>query len=392
MTDRKDDPIRAEIPERQRRIREEMAKRNIGALILTSRANFEYFTGFKSMFWASTTRPFYAVIVPDRTSSTILVHLSEERSSAFDPGNSKFIFYTVFLHDALRTLVETVAKQAPSAKQIAIDYGADMFGRGSLALVESLRDLPARPQVVEADEMIWAVRMIKSEYEIEMKRRACHIATESFFAALKGLTLGQTEKDFGRAITIEMLNRGADYVDFLPVHFGKSKLPYLCPPSDRRLEQDDFIWVDMGCVYNDYHSDLNRIAKAGKISEFEHTAYRFVREVTIELAKRVRPGMPCPDVVREFEKLWAPGAFGKPYGHAARIGHGSGMGLTEPPSLMESSTEIIQPGMILHLEPKIETDSGVFQVEEVFVVRQNGTEFLSDLAPETLPSVPVSKS
>jgi Xaa-Pro dipeptidase len=382
-----DDPIRTEVPKRQRRVREEMARRNVDALILTSRANFEYFTGFRSTFWASTTRPFYSVILRDSSSCIILVHRAEERSTAFDHGNAEFVFYTLFLNDALRTLAELIAKRALSAKRIAIDYGDDIFGRGSLTLVDALRGLPGNPEVLEGDQLIWAVRLIKSEYEIQMKRRACHIATDSFFEPLPNLRLGQTEKEFGRAITINMLNNGADYVDFLPVHFGKSGLPYIRPASERRLEQDDFVWVDMGCVYNDYHSDLNRIAKAGETSESERAAYRFVREVTIELAKRIRPGMPCPEVVREFDKLWTPGAFGKPYGNSARIGHGSGLGLTEPPSLMQDSTEVIQAGMILHLEPKIETDKGVFQVEEVFVVRENGVEFLSDLAPKELPTV-----
>jgi Xaa-Pro aminopeptidase len=235
--------------------------------------------------------------------------------------------------------------------------------------------------------MIWSVRAIKSEYEIEMKRRACHIAPQSFFAALKNLKLDQTENEFARTVKATMFQKGADAVDFLPVRFGKSKFAYLRPPSDNRLQKDDYVWVDMGCIVNGYHSDLNRIAKAGTVTDAEQKAYRFIRQLTIDLANTIRPGMPAPNVLREFDRLWNPGAFGKPYGSAARIGHGSGIGLTEPPSLMESSKEIIQTGMVLHLEPKIETDTGVFQVEEVFVVRDNGVEFLSDIAPPDLPTV-----
>jgi Xaa-Pro dipeptidase len=387
MSAEQGDPLRVEILRRQQRIKEEMAKRRVDALVLTGQASFEYFTGYRSAFWASTTRPFYAVIVPDRHATTIIVHQSEQRSTEFDIADSEFILYRLFLGDALRTLRDTVAKLAPTAKRIGLDYGNDLFGRGSLILDDSLRNLSSRPEVIEGDEIIWSVRAIKSEYEIEMKRRACHIAPQSFFAALKELKLGQTERDFGRAVTINMLQRGADYVDFLPVRFGKSKFAYLRPASDKPLEPDDFIWVDMGCVVSGYHSDLNRIAKAGETTEFERTAYRFIRDLTIELAKNIRPGMPCPDIIREFERLWTPGAFGKPFVSAARIGHGSGMGLTEPPSIMEGSKEVVLPGMVLHLEPKIETDSGVFQVEEVFVVRDNGVEFLSDIAPSELPSL-----
>ena len=381
------DILRNEIWARQRRVKEGMAKHDIDVLILTGQASLEYFTGYRSMFWASTTRPFYAVIVPERRSAVIIVHQSEQRSTEFAVGDSEFIFYRLFLQDGVRTLVDAVGKLAPSARSIALDYGDDLFGRGSLTLPAALEGLSSHPKLVEGHELIWSVRAIKSEYEIEMKRRACHIAPQAFFEALAGLKLGISEKEFGRAITISMLQRGAEHVDFLPVRFGKAKLAYLRPPSDKTLERDDFVWVDMGCIYNGYHSDLNRIAKAGKTTEAEREAYGFIRGLTIELAKSVRPGMACPAVVREFERLWAPSAFGTPFTGASRIGHGSGIGLTEPPSIMESSTEVIQAGMILHLEPKIETDTGVFQVEEVFVVRENGVEFLSELSPPELPSL-----
>jgi Xaa-Pro aminopeptidase len=364
-----------------------MADRKVDVLILTGQASFEYFTGYRSEFWASTTRPFYGVIVPDRSEGTVIIHQSEQRSTPFDIAGNNFIFYELFLTDGLKALRETVAKFAPSARKIAVDFGDDLVGRGSLVLESMLRDLPSHPTVVEGAEMIWAVRAIKSEYEIEMKRRACHIAPQSFFEALKTLKLGQSENDFARAVKATMFQKGADAVDFLPVRFGKSKFAYLRPPSDNRLQKDDYIWVDMGCIVNGYHSDLNRIAKAGAVTDAEQTAYRFIRQLTIDLAKTVKPGMPAANVLREFDRLWGPGAFGKPYGSAARIGHGSGIGLTEPPSLMESSNEIIRTGMILHLEPKIETERGVFQVEEVFVVRDNGVEFLSDIAPPDLPSL-----
>src|SRR5262245_60690331 len=134
MSASNDEQLRAEIPVRQRRVKEEMAKRGIDVLILTGQASFEYFTGYRSMFWASTTRPFYGVIVPDKDRGTIIVHQSEQRTTEFDVGGSEFVFYQLFLKDGLRTLVATVGKLAPAAKRIALDYGDDLFGRGSLML------------------------------------------------------------------------------------------------------------------------------------------------------------------------------------------------------------------------------------------------------------------
>jgi hypothetical protein len=43
--------------------------------------------------------------------------------------------------------------------------------------------------------------------------------------------------------------------------------------------------------------------------------------------------------------------------------------------------------MVLHVEPRSEVAGGVFQVEEVFVVREKGIEFLSNLSPAILPVI-----
>lgn len=363
-----------------------MEHRRIDALILTGKSSFEYFTGYRSEFWVSNTRPLYAVIAQDKDSPIIVVHQSEQRSAVLDPANNTFVFYKLFLEDSLKSLRTEIAGISPNLKKIAIDYGPDLFGRGSLEIGSMLNELPSRPSIVEGAEVIWSVRSVKSEYEIEMKRRACSIATRSFFEVLPNLKIGDREAELARAIKIRMFANGADHIDFLPVRFGKTEIPYLRPASDKKLEPDDFVWVDMGCVFNGYHSDLNRIAKAGVVSQAEETAYQFVRGLTIELARLIRPGMPCSAVIPEFRRLWS-SEFGAPFSGAARIGHGSGIDLTEPPSIMEGSMEVIQAGMILHLEPKMETKNGVFQVEEVFVVRESHVEFLSDLSPSSLPSL-----
>ncbi len=45
---------------------------------------------------------------------------------------------------------------------------------------------------------------------------------------------------------------------------------------------------------------------------------------------------------------------------------------------------MIRPGMILHVEPKLERGEGVFQFEECIYVREDGVEFLTPLCPETM--------
>jgi len=97
--------------------------------------------------------------------------------------------------------------------------------------------------------------------------------------------------------------------------------------------------------------------------------------------------MTCGDVFEAFERLWREAGLPPSYGLVSRIGHGGGLDVTEPPSISKANPEIIRPGMILHLEPKLEIDGAVFQFEEVVYVRDDGIEFLSDLSPERIPVI-----
>ncbi|MBX9643678.1 MAG: M24 family metallopeptidase [Novosphingobium sp.] len=99
------------------------------------------------------------------------------------------------------------------------------------------------------------------------------------------------------------------------------------------------------------------------------------------VAARTPAGASC------FEDLARASSLGLPSATASRIGHGSGLNLTEPPSIGPSSTETLCPGMIIHVEPKYELDLGVFQTEEVAVVTKDGAKLISKLSQEKLPEI-----
>src|SRR5262249_45433240 len=114
--------------------------------------------------------------------------------------------------------------------------------------------------------------------------------------------------------------------------------------------------------------------------------YSYVRGVTLRLAEQIRPGMTGDKVFQKFDAIWSERNL-KRLALAGRIGHGSGLGITEPPSLMAGSEEVILEDMVLHLEPKMEIGNGMYQTEEVFRVTPHGPEFLSEIAPDKLPTI-----
>lgn len=378
---------------RLRGLKRVMAERSIDLFLVTDQANFQYFCGYKSLFWISKSRPM-ALLIPQDGDEAIIISSTLEilpiKLTESMPDAVRNISYTGFTPAFIDAIVSEMKLYNP--RRVAFDYGFESFGLGSLKLVEDLNHHFGPINLIEGSDYIWEIRAIKSPTEVLQKRVACEVATSSFFEALKDLRIGHTEIEFARRLTLKMIENGATSVPWLPVRFGRGSFPTHLPNRDRALAPNDFIWVDIGCVVNDSISDLNRVAKAGKVTAEEQRRYQEVRKMTVEILSVFRPGMTTGEAYNVYEAIAARSPLGVPKAFASfasRVGHGSGAGLTEPPSISANSKDVLREGMIIHIEPMYEIDGGVYQTEEVAVITTRGSEIISPIAPEQLPEVAI---
>ena len=70
-----------------------------------------------------------------------------------------------------------------------------------------------------------------------------------------------------------------------------------------------------------------------------------------------------------------------------RIGHGTGLDLSEPPSIMLNEPGVLKAGMVLYIEPNCQTAEGNFMVEESYLITEDGCERLGGAAPDELPEI-----
>ena len=113
--------------------------------------------------------------------------------------------------------------------------------------------------------------------------------------------------------------------------------------------------------------------------------YRRILEVNDLCIGAVRPGIPVHELVRVRDAAFREIGYEHASVHPGRMGHGSGLDMTEPPSIAETDETVLEPGMVLHIEPKIVRRSGIFQLEELVAVTRTGAEMITRPAPRTLP-------
>ncbi|PXW57908.1 Xaa-Pro aminopeptidase [Chelatococcus asaccharovorans] len=362
-----------------------MERAGLDVMVLTDQKNVHYFTDYRTMSWAYHARPILAMLTHDRL--VVFGSLTEANLIESAPRVFSSILYDGYLTEAIDAIADQIAAMPASRRRISIDHGPDMLGRGSLHLVSSLNRLSSDGEAVSAVDLLWRVRLIKSQYEAEMKKIAFGIVNRAFDQSVAMAYVGIPEYELCQMMQAQIYLNGAESAPPIAMLFADGDFFYGRHPSERKLRSGHYIWTDFRATYGGYPADRNRIARCGDPSQWEIDTYTGVRSLTIELAKTVKAGLRCCDIFDTFQRLWADAALGEIYGRVTRIGHGGGLDVTEPPSISATDETFIKPGMIFHIEPKLEKKGAVFQFEEVVFVREDGVEFLSEVSPETIPVI-----
>ena len=145
--------------------------------------------------------------------------------------------------------------------------------------------------------------------------------------------------------------------------------------------------LDTGAMFDGYFCDFDRNFAFGHVPAETAKAYAVLLDATEAGLQATRPGSTCADIYRAMQRVLEtdyPGGSG-----VGRMGHGLGMQLTEWPSITPKDETVLQPGMVLTLEPSVDLDAGRMIVhEENLVVTADGPVLLTRPAPKSMPVIP----
>ena len=379
---------RAEFEGRCARAQTLMTEQGLDAFFVTIKANVRYFTGFDSQFWESPTRPWFLVVPREGLPVAIVPEIGEAGMAATWISDIRSWPAPRPADDGISLLTACLSACRRRFGRIGAELGAENALRMPTADLLRLRDSLSPAEVVDASPLLRQLRMVKSPAEIAKIRHVCQLVSDGFEALPAKLQIGETERDACRKLRIDLLQRGVDDSPYLMGASGPGGYDnIIMGPTDRRLEAGDILIIDTGSTYDGYFSDFDRNFAFGRLSDAARRANGVVHGATDAGIAAARPGATTSEIWQTMMSiLEAGGALGNNVG---RMGHGLGLQLTEPPSHMPGDDTVLQPGMVLTIEPGMLFAPGQMIVhEENLVVTEDGSELLSRRAP---PEIPVIK-
>jgi len=360
---------------------------NIDAIVITSPANFRYFSGLDSNFWESPTRPWFLIISKNGKIKALVPSIG---LSAIESTFIKDIevWQSPNPKDEGTSLLKKIIKTFPKNSNIGFELGMETYLRMSIKEFLKIKKDLHEYNFIDSTNIVWSLRKIKSDLEIKNIEKVCSITSKVFNNLINKISLGMSEREIATIFKKDLINNGVDYIMYLSCASGINGYnQIICNPSEKKIGDGDILIIDTGSTLNGYYCDFDRNFGFGNINQKSLDAYNKLWNATEKTLEIIKPGISCKEVYESLSKNLFSSNVKSSVG---RMGHGFGLQLTEPPSIMIDDNTILEKNMILALEPSIEIENDLILVhEENILITQNGNRLLTSRTPKELPVINV---
>lgn len=343
---------------RVRKLREEMDRRAIAALLITNPVNRRYVSGF-------TGTSGYVLVTADR--AWFLTDFRYMEQAAKQAVGFELVEHAPKPMETIKSLLVSAGHAKLAFEQNDLSYGAYLSYAADLSGIE----LVASAGVVEK------LRMYKEAEEIVVMQEAADLADKTFSHILTFLKTGITEQEVALEMEFFMRRNGATSPSFdtIVATGERSALPHGVA-SDRVIQGDEFVKMDFGAYYNGYCSDLTRTVVLGKPTDRHKEIYNIVLEAQLHCMENLKPGLTGREGDALARDIIAAAGYGDRFGHGT--GHGLGMEVHEEPRLSKLCETVLEPGMVVTVEPGIYLPGfGGVRIEDDVLITENGIRILT---------------
>ncbi len=352
-------------------LRQEMSRREIGAILISQPQNRRYLSGFTG------SAGFLLITGHDAILATDFRYTEQAAIQALD--------YIIF------QTTGTIAHWLP---ELTADLDSNRLGFEdgyvTFSLYQQLHDIlkDTRPnlELTPTGGLVESLRAIKESEEIELITRAVEITDRALETVTETLQPGMTEKEVAWKLESRLHELGSQGIAFEVIFASglNAALPH-AKPSERQIQSGEPIVIDMGGSIEGYCSDLSRTICLGTPDDTFRQVYGTVLKAQLAAIDGIREGMSGHDADALARAVIEEADYGHAFGHA--LGHGVGLAEHEEPRLGPSSEDILKANMVFSIEPGIYlTGWGGVRIEDLAVMDGGKPRLLSN-AKKWIPEV-----
>jgi Xaa-Pro aminopeptidase len=377
--------------ERFARVKEGLARSELGALLCFDMANIRYITATHIGTWAMDKLIRFCLLPQGdepimwdfgsaaRHHKLYNPWLGEERSRA---GIST-------LRGSVKGRAESVAEKIRVELEerglLGEPLGVDVI---ELPVLEALQ--AEGITVVDGQALMQDVRKIKTADEQTLLSTACAMVDAAYEELYRAMKPGIRENECVALVNKVLFELGSEHVEGVNAISGERCSPHPHVFTDRMLRPGDPAYFDILHAYNGYRTCYYRTFAVGSASPALVDAYKRARDFLDQAISMIRPGVTTADVVSIWPEAQEFGFPDEEAAFALQYGHGVGLSIWEKPIFSRlvsfDHPEVIEEGMVFALETFWPATDGwsAARIEEQLIVTADGCEVITRFPAEEL--------
>ncbi|MGI6561012.1 MAG: M24 family metallopeptidase [Clostridia bacterium] len=256
-----------------------------------------------------------------------------------------------------------------------IRIGIGSFLDTNAVMMESLKENYPDAEIVKADDIMLALRGIKSENELKCMREGFRITELAIEEVIKNLRPGVTELQMVGIAQRVIYENGAEY-EGLPMYVfsEKSTRHAISRSSYRVIEKGDLVQLNLSAKVDGYSPSIGIPVCVGKLTPEKRELVEFGLEVHNWTTAQIKAGVKACDIAKGYYELFV--SNGKKDNYVYGPCHGTGMIEVEAPWMETTSVYELQPNMTFQVDSFVSGSTFGLRWEKGVVVTKDGCESL----------------
>jgi len=365
----------AEMTRRVDMLRAHMAENGIDAALFTSIHNVNYFADF---VYCSFGRH-YGLMVSADAHTTISANIDYGQPWRQSFGDN--ITYTDWHRDSFFEAVRTLA---PARGRVGIE-----FDHVTLQVRDKLAAAMPGVELVDVGDATMRMRLFKSREEQDLIRAGAAVADVGGAACLEAVGEGVPEHEVALAATAAMVReiaRRFPHTELMDTwtwfQSGINTDGAHNPVTSRRLQRGDILSLNCFAMISGYYQALERTAFLHHATDRHLALWEVLCAVHRRGIELIRPGARCMEIAAELNEMFA--ARGLLQYRTFGYGHSFGTlchyyGREAALELREDVDTVIEPGMVVSMEPMItipegQPGAGGYREHDILIVHADRAE------------------